>query len=320
MSRISTAAAPESTDYLHVCASLHSTLLERLSGRAERLESIERAVAGVRSTRRLTHETLKRIIESPDFSGAQKFWTWPSAEEMQNGLGEQQLDLWNLPKNEKPLIKKLRTVFKTFESVSVVLRFVVPEHYGILSTPVEHVLGIQPAAESIDRYLNYVASLRAIRDERKFKTAAQVDQALWTLQVGVYGGRLDNVEGIKKQHQRDGLLRRIRVKHLADALFASMPTIDLAESLSFDRLEIASNLLALEFERAVRDYAGPRLAKEDLNGVIDASAPGHLRGAWQRCRALRNRAVHTRPLDHREAEEMIAIIRQIQDLSKAKRR
>jgi hypothetical protein len=311
--------AVASEDYLHTCARLHSALIERLSGRAERLDTIERAVAGVRSSRKLTHDTLTKIITSPDFSGAQKFWTWPSPDEMQQGLGNQELDLWNLPKNEKPLIKKLRGVFKTFEAVSVVLRFVVPEHYGILSTPVEHLLGIQPAAESIDRYLNYVAILRAIRDERKFKTAAQVDQALWTLQMGVYGGRLDDVEGIKKQHQRDTFLRGIRVKNLADALFGSMSSHDLAESLSADRLEIASPLLALEFERAIRTYAGARHSKDDLSAIIDNVAPAHLRGSWQRCRVLRNRAVHSRPLDHREAREMIRTTREVQDLSGAKR-
>ncbi len=301
-------------DYLRVCADLHPVLLERLSGRVERLDSVERAVAGVRSSRKLTHDALTKIVKSPDFSAAQKFWTWPSPAEMQEGLAEE-IDLWNLPKNEKPLIRKLRGVFKTFEATSVVLRFVIPEHYGILSTPVEHVLGIQPAAESIDRYLNYVRNLREIRDRLKFKTAAQVDQALWTLQVGVYGGRLDDVEHIKKAHQRDPLLRGIRVKNLSDALFGSMSALDLAESLSFDRLEVASGLLALEFERAVRAYAGPKGAKDDLSTIIDAAAPGHLRVAWQRCRALRNRAIHSRHLDHREAEEMIAAIRQIRDLS-----
>lgn len=306
-------------DYLHACAQLHPSLLERLSGKAERLESVERAVAGVRSSRRLTADALNKIVASPDFSGAQKFWTWPSAAEMQAGLGGQELDLWNLPKNERALIKKLRGVFKTFEAVSVVLRFVVPEHYGILSTPVEHVLGIQPAAESIDRYLNYVANLREIRDKRRFKTAAQVDQALWTLQIGVYGGRLENVEHIKKQHQRDPFLRAVRVKNLADALYGSMSLLDLAESLSFDRLEIASDLLALEFERAIRAYGGNRWAKEDLDSIIDATAPGHVRGAWQRCRVLRNRAIHTRPLDHRETEEMIGTIRQIQDLTNTRK-
>ena len=99
-----------------------------------------------------------------------------------------------------------------------------------------------------------------------------------------------------------------------------MSTLDLAESLSFDRLEVASDLLALEFERAIRDYAGAKAEKDDLKVIIDATAPVHLRGSWQRCRALRNRAIHTRPLDHREAEEMTAAIRQVRDLARARRR
>jgi hypothetical protein len=156
-------------------------------------------------------------------------------------------------------------------------------------------------------------------DERKFKTAAQVDQALWTLQLGVYGGRLENTEDIKAAHQSDPFLRTIRVKNLADALFGSMSAIDLAEALSFDRLEVASQLLSLEFERAVREYAGKAPVSDDLKAIIDAHALANLKGLWQQCRALRNRAVHARPLDHKEAEELIKATRQILDLSNIKR-
>jgi hypothetical protein len=109
------------------------------------MEAVERAVARVRSYRTLTSDTLKAIIESPDFTAATKFWTWPSTAEIDHSLGKERLDLWNLPKNERPLLKKLRDVFKTF--------------------------GIQPSAESIDRYLHYVKDLRHIRDRRGFEKA-----------------------------------------------------------------------------------------------------------------------------------------------------
>ncbi len=308
------------TDYLHTCAARHAELLEKLSGRGERIESVERAVANVRSSRKLTPGTLKAIVESPDFSAATKFWTWPSAAEMEAGLGTEELDLWNLPKNERPLLKKLRGVFKTFEAVSVVLRFVVPEHYGILSTPVEHLLGIQPSAESIDRYLNYVKDLRHIRDKRGFDKAADVDQALWTLQLGVLAGRLDNCEHIKSEYARDKLLRGIKVKNLADSLFERMPKLDLAESLAPHRLELASHLAALEFERIVRAYANRAKATDELKAIIDGYAPSHLAGEWQRGRVLRNRAVHGHELNHREVEELIACARGIADLTEQKRR
>jgi hypothetical protein len=309
-----------STDYLHICARRHSELLERLSGRAEHMEAVELGLAHVRSSRKLTPSTLKAIMESPDFTAATKFWTWPSPAEMEDGLGKEELDLWNLPKNERPLLKKLRGVFKTFETVSVVLRFVVPEHYGILSTPVEHVLGIQPSAESIDRYLNYVKDLRHIRDKRGFEKAADVDQALWTLQLGVLAGRLDGCDHIKSEHARDKLLRSIKTKNLADSLFDRTSKLDLAESLAPHRLGLAGDLAALEFERAVRAYANKAKSVEELKTIIDTHAPKHLVGGWQRGRVLRNRAVHGHELNHREVEELIACARGVDRLAGEKRK
>ena len=306
-------------DYLHVCAARHRELMEKLTGKPQDLDAIERAVAGVRSKRGLTYATVQAIVESPNFAAGRRFWTWPSRADIEAGLHGQEIDLWNLPKNERVLLKKLRGVFKTFEAVSVILRFLVPVHYGILSTPVEHLLGIQPSAESIDRYLNYVKDLRTIRDKRKLETAARVDQALWTLQIGVYGGRLDDVEDLKKAHAKDALLRSIRVKNLADALFEPMSRLDLAESLIPHRLELAGQLAALEFERAVRMYARKSSAADDLNRIIDQFAPAHALGDWQRCRSLRNRAVHGRPLDQREVESLVQNVRQIADLEQLKR-
>lgn len=309
-------AAP---DYLHVCASRHRELTEKLTGKPQDLDAIERAVAGVRSKRALTYTTVQAIVESPNFAAGQKFWTWPSRAEIEAALHGQEIDLWNLPKNEKALLKKLRGVFKTFEAVSVILRFLVPKQYGILSTPVEHLLGIQPAPESIDRYLNYVRDLREIRDKRGLESAARVDQALWTLQLGVYGGRLDDVDDIKRAHAKDPFLRSIRVKNLADALFDPMSRLDLAESLIAHRVELAAQLAALEFERAVRAYARKSAAADDLSSIIQTYAPHHAMGQWQRCRSLRNRAVHGKALDQREVETLVQAVRQIDDLERLKR-
>jgi len=294
-----------STDYLHACAGRHSELVERLSGRAGHLGAVERAVAHVRSSRRLTPATLRAIVESPDFTAATKFWTWPSAAEMEAGLGDEELDLWNLPKNERPTLKRLRRVFKTFEAVSVVLRFVVPQHYGILSTPVEHLLGIQPSPESIDRYLNYVRDLRLVRDKRGFERAADVDQALWTLQLGVLAGRLEDCEHLRRGYEQDRLLRSIKAKNLADGLFEGNSRLDLATLLAPHRLDFAASLAALEFERLVRAYATRAKATDELKTIIDAYAPGHLAHEWHRSRTLRNRSVHGQELNHREVEELL---------------
>jgi hypothetical protein len=309
-------------DYLHRCAALQPELLKRLSGRAQHLDAVERAVAKVRSSRGLTHEALMAIVGSPDFAAAQMYWSWPTAEEMQTALGAEELDLWNLPKNERAVVKKLRTVFKTFEAVSVVLRFVAPEHYGILSTPVENLLGVQPSSESIDRYLSYLGDLRLIKEKRRFASTAQVDQALWTLQVGVYGKRLDksDVDSLKAAHRQDRLLKEIRVRHLADALFATMSRLDLAEALATDMPDIASPLIAIEFEQAVRAYARAPRPNDDLGKIIAEKAPSHLHGEWQRGRRLRNRAAHGETLNQKEADELVRTTRGVLELLAARRR
>ena len=314
-------ARDAANDYLHTCAQRHGELVARLSGHADNLEAVERAVARAKSSRTLPYSVIATIVESPHFGAGKRFWQWPTKAELEAAMEGQTLDLWNLPKNERAVLKKLRGVLKTFDTASVVLRFVVPKHYGILSSPVEHALGIQPAAESIDRYLNYVKDLRLIRDKRGFDTAAQVDQALWTLQLGVLGDRLDDVEKLKTAHAKDTLLRGIRVKNLADGLFGhGIAKLDLAEALAPHRLELASQLAALEFERLVRAYANKAKSAEELSSIIDTHAPAQMRGEWQRGRALRNRAVHGGELDQKQVEELIGYARDVEFFTAEKRR
>ncbi len=308
-------SSPKPDDYLHVCAARHAELTSKLSGKVQDADAVEKAVARVRSSGALTYETVRTIIESTHFSAGRQFWTWPPQAEIEAGLAGETFDLWHLPKNETAILKRLRAVFRTFEAVSVILRFVIPKEYGILSSPVEHALGIQPAAASIDRYLNYVRDLREIRDRRGFTHAAQVDQALYTLQLGVLAGRLDEVEKLKSAHARDKLLRSIKVKNLAQGLFDAMPRIDLAEALAGHRLDLAGQLIALEFERAVRTYARVKDSTQDLKAIIDNAAPGHMRGEWQRSRNLRNRAVHGQAMNDREIEELITCTRRILSLA-----
>lgn len=55
-------------------------------------------------------------------------------------LEERTFNFWQLPKNEVSLITALLDVFKSIGLVSILLRFVRPDHYGIISHPVERVL------------------------------------------------------------------------------------------------------------------------------------------------------------------------------------
>ena len=307
-----------SPSYLHECLALHNEVTRLRFGRAQDLSVVERAAARIRSSRRLIYDDVYAIAAAPEFGVGMVYWQWPTRTEVESALADQSLDLWNLPKNEKKTVGLLRTAFKSIEAASVLLRFIVPEHYGILSAPVERVLGVRAATSAVDKYLGYVSDLRMIRNECRFETAAQVDMALWALQVGVLGELIKDSNHLKKAFGRDQLLREIRVRNLAQPLFDEMERLDLVEALVRTKPDVAGQLAALEFERAARQFANAS-PKDDLSAIIDKSAPAHKKGPWQHGRQLRNRAVHGEPLQPREIENLIALAREVMGLRSAKR-
>ena len=112
-------ASPAST-YLHECARLHVDLTSWLSKQPQDIEAVEKVGARVRKRNALRYEDIEAIVKSPHFSAGTQFWTWPGRNEIVSAPAGKKLDLWNLPKNERTLIKKLSSVFKTTDAVSVI--------------------------------------------------------------------------------------------------------------------------------------------------------------------------------------------------------
>ena len=220
-------------DYLHRCCDLHAELTEIGFGRRQDLGDIERAVAHVRSSRQLTYDDIEKIKGSRDWI-ADLFGYWPSRTEIESILDPGEWDFWNLPKREDKAITALVGVFRQVELASVVLRFIVPEHYGILSPPVETVLGLGPYPRREDRYKAYLHNLRELQLDRGLATAAMADMALWVLQVGVVDGLLHehrDYEMLQDAYQNDARLRAIQVGNLTSRLFNDLSRPDLAEAL-----------------------------------------------------------------------------------------
>jgi hypothetical protein len=46
------------------------------------------------------------------------YWQCPTRTEVESGLADQSLDLWNLPTNEKKTVGLLRTALKSIEAAS----------------------------------------------------------------------------------------------------------------------------------------------------------------------------------------------------------
>ena len=244
-------------DYLHKCAELHLEVTERRFGRRQDLDEIERAVAHVLSSRRFTYDDIERIRDSRIWD-ADLFGYWPSRTEFESIIHSAEWDFWYLPQGEKKAIATLLKVFRRIETASVVLRFIAPSHYGILSPPVETILGLGPYRRLGDRYKAYLRNLRALQRDRGLASVAMTDMALWVLQVGVVDGLLRGhaeYETLQVAYSADSKLRAIQVGNLARRLFEEMSRPDLAEALLDTNLELAGQIAAIEFERAVKEVA-----------------------------------------------------------------
>ena len=128
-------------DYLHTCLALHSDLTEILYGRRQDIRQIENATANIRENRQLTYEDIERILDRNVWN-ADMFGYWPKRQDIESIFKSKTWSFRDLPGREYDAIKHMYSVFRQIEPISVILRFVMPEEYGIISAPVEKVLGI----------------------------------------------------------------------------------------------------------------------------------------------------------------------------------
>ena len=320
-----------STDYLYYCLASCGQLMECLYGygyglgRMPDLLKIEREIDGVLSHRQLTYDDVEAIRNSRIWN-ADMFGYWPPRSEVEPVLESKELRFPALPEDEDKAIKELLAVFRQIALVSVILRFAVPEHYGIMSPPVERLLGIGPFRRRSEKYRAYLKSLREIRDNKKdFTRAADVDMALWVLQVGVLDDDLlerklpdEGFESLRRGFENDSKLREIRVGNLARQFFSDdenafcrLSPVELAEALLPTDYELAGQIAGIEFERILRKCT--REASCDLAKIMDTHAlrlprifPTIKPGFWKRARTTRNWAVHqNRRLTKERVEELI---------------
>lgn len=326
---------PKQQDYLHTCLALHSDLTDILYGRRQDLKKIEDRISKVRSSRQLTYEDIENMRD-PKIWNTDMFGYWPQREEIESVLEAKDWDFWNLPKKEEKAIADLHSVFRQIEPVSLILRFIVPDEYGIVSPPVEKVLGInsfgshsekhRPNLEGIysEKYLAYLHDLRDIREDRGFDRVADVDMALWVLQMGVLEGRLKNSENygaLRDGFRQDSKLRQIQVRNLTKRLFdeSNMSRLELAEALVATDVKAAGQIAGVEFERSMKRLAGA-VPDDALGKVVDEFCQDHsdldtdFVVSCKMAVKTRNKAMHPglkSALTGQEVERLIGAVREV---------
>lgn len=315
-----------SADYLHDCLAWCGSLMRIRygNGHTHDLFAIEKETAGVLSRGRLTYDDVEKIRNSRIWK-ADKFGYWPSRSEVESVLESKEWRFQALPEGEDEAIEELLAVFHQIELVSVILRFAVPEHYGIMSPPVERVLGIGPFRRHSEKYRAYLKNLREIRDAKGFRSAAEVDMALWVLQIGVLDDDLlkrslpgEDFESLRRGFANDSKLREIRAGNLARQFLSDdenavcpLSRVALSEALLPTDFLLAGQIAGIELERKLRKCT--RDASCDLAKIVEIHVPRLARifptikpGFWKRAVKTRNWAVHHDPrLTKERVEELI---------------
>lgn len=176
-----------SRTWLHRCLEMFGDTMEERYGKRPDYAALERQLEPVKTGARPFSWRDLETIQNPRYGDFRQFWRFPAEGEVSQEVDWDHLSrlIQRLPLDEADTIARLHAAFKYVQCVSVVLRFVNPEHYGIVSAPVEKVLEVRRGAAEVETYLHYLGDIRDARDHYGFARAADADMALWVLQEQV---------------------------------------------------------------------------------------------------------------------------------------
>ena len=313
--------------YLHRCLDLFATVTEIRYGKRQRLEQVECDVQNQLAHHALLWEVVRTVYDSADFD-ADVFG--PLHARIEDHLNRTGREWQSLPHGQ--LIKKLYDAFRQIEPVSVVMRFICPKRFGIMSSPVATLVGVRPRRKATATYEAYVKSLREIGRSHGFERAADVEMALWALQVGALDGRLPQAqrEPLEDGYNNDRQLRQLATRNLTKQLFAETGELDVAEALLDTDPALAGKIAGIEFEQLVSkrvlggsgkgversvSLACCRGRDERLGDLIKRFKPSEMYKDLDNAREVRNRAVHCpQCVAKQDVRDLIKVARQVQNL------
>ncbi|MBI1817580.1 MAG: hypothetical protein HYR72_21600 [Deltaproteobacteria bacterium] len=287
---------------------------EQVTGKRQDLGGIERQLVRARNTLEVTSADLRVVEESNDWAYAK--W-WPP---LSSGLQGS----FKLPENlgqrrsRREAVQVLYEKVRDIEVASVILRFVCPRYFGIISPPVMHLLNLTPK-ESIETYLTYTEILQTLADHYRMERVADIDMALWTA-AQLYISPL--YAELTKQMNGDAFFQETRLRNLVANLRLESGVSDrllFAKVLLDHEHVIAGVIAARAFEDLCRKIAirltipdskfGYDLVRK-IESPRNLRALGITRGDVSEPFRLRNDAVHG-DISHREARQLVELVERL---------
>ncbi len=293
--------------WIEECRVLFQVAAKKYAGRNQNLAKVEEELEQGKYLWKVGRRELE-IIESSDAWGYPDWWPRLSRQiETPIPLPK---DIYSA-KGRLTAVESLHKAIKNIEIVSVVLRFMCPDGFGIMSPPVTSFLCLFPSSNEIEQYLHY---LRVLGDFRRhyaseaLKRVADIDMALW---AASHLSHDPQYAPIAEEIRNDEHLQETRISNLASGLGlfwkrTSLQRIVLARTVLPYDYGLAGLIAARILESVVRDL-GRRLGiRDEISMTINIALvkmlerrpevaklglkPGELTKLWE----WRNDAVHAK--------------------------
>lgn len=268
-------------------------------GREVDFAVIEGKIQDLKSGRVLTYNDLK-IIADDTYWPFTRHWMWPSKEQIKDKLSTTIGWFSNLPKNEGNIIGQLDDIFKNISLVSIILRFAVPEHYGIYSRPNLKILETERGRNDIEEYQNYLNDIRRWKRTLGVSKTADADQAIWAI------AQLPPDDELVKAF-KEKLPRKLQVNKL---LSLQNEPLKVAKEFSNCKDYVTAGLwTALAFEKWIKAICNKYGINPDSNydNIIKQLCDidkkyQHKREMLYKTKNIRNNIIHYNPVEPTQIE------------------
>jgi hypothetical protein len=301
--------------WLEVFKQNYSKAAERYYACRLEPSEVERELAGI-------GEGPVRIVSVIDTLERSTFWDypkwWPRLSEELRGATIEIPENLSKEASRTEVITSLHDRIKNIECVSIILRFLRPEWFGIISFPVTNLISLRRARHATDYYRRYLASLQKLR--RHYAVAslgrvADIDMALWSAalfsQDPDLGPEFEAIKKATEEMWQDEKFQELRIRNLLSGLQlkeeGSMYLVFARALLEHD-YRLASVITAKVYESLISEIGQtwglpPADGKErqtrslvaDIEGRGIPTRIGIGRGKLLEWLRLRNRAVHETP-------------------------
>ena len=273
--------------------------------------------------RHLTAKDVGKLF-SADNTPFARYWPRPHTKALEEKLTQERVYVGPLKGDGEALVQRLLPVVHEIGTVSLLLRFVHPQRFGIFSTPVAHLL-LVTRPSIVDLYLAYCDELARWCEHFRLTSVAQTDMALWTYAEFVkLNDRDPEAAKARRQFDDDLWVQRERAAQVIRPFFRRYGRLQLAQILLDEDWIIAGKIAAEEYERLLglassqvlgrplpREKGAPERLIEELGakGYIRPEDKVELQRVWD----TRNKVVHPtgERAEREEVEVMIDFIQRI---------